>query len=154
MAEVYGNRTHRAYLPVNPTGFEVQASHQARFTSAEGRIIADVASRVQYREIHFLGQRTPVSGGATEANKIWRADLLRHHTCAPGTLDTLSVGAIALEYAIRIGHRPDRFHNAGELFQSVVYFLFIRGPAHTHAQGSKSGERSVTHCQQDMRWLE
>jgi len=35
MAEVHGNRTHRAYLPANPTGFEVQASHQARFTSAE-----------------------------------------------------------------------------------------------------------------------
>ena len=34
VAEVHGNRTHRAHLPVNPTGFEVQASHQARFTSA------------------------------------------------------------------------------------------------------------------------
>lgn len=34
VAEVYGNRTHRAYLPVNPTGFEVQADHQAGFTSA------------------------------------------------------------------------------------------------------------------------
>jgi hypothetical protein len=34
VAEAYGNRTHRAHLPVNPTGFEVQASHQARFTSA------------------------------------------------------------------------------------------------------------------------
>ena len=34
MAEVQGNRTHRTYLPVNPTGFEVQADHQAGFTSA------------------------------------------------------------------------------------------------------------------------
>jgi len=34
VAEVHGNRTHRAHLPVNPTGFEVQAAHQARFTSA------------------------------------------------------------------------------------------------------------------------
>ncbi len=34
MAEAHGNRTHRAHLPANPTGFEVQASHQARFTSA------------------------------------------------------------------------------------------------------------------------
>ena len=33
MAEVHGNRTHRTRLPPNSTGFEVQASHQARFTS-------------------------------------------------------------------------------------------------------------------------
>jgi hypothetical protein len=38
VAEVHGNRTHRTYLPVNPTGFEVQASHQARFTSASVRL--------------------------------------------------------------------------------------------------------------------
>ncbi len=35
---MHGNRTHRAHLPVNPTGFEVQASHQARFTSAQPRL--------------------------------------------------------------------------------------------------------------------
>ena len=38
VAEVHGNRTHRAHLPVNATGFEVQASHQARFTSALARL--------------------------------------------------------------------------------------------------------------------
>ena len=37
MAEVHGNRTHRAHLPVNTIGFEVQASHRARFTSARRR---------------------------------------------------------------------------------------------------------------------
>ncbi len=39
VAEAHGNRTHRAHLPVNPTGFEVQASHQARFTSAMRAIV-------------------------------------------------------------------------------------------------------------------
>jgi len=34
VAEVHGNRTHRAHLPVNPTGFEVQASHRPETKAA------------------------------------------------------------------------------------------------------------------------
>ena len=43
---MHGNRTHRAHLPVNTTGFEVQASHRARFTSARDSIRNRSARRV------------------------------------------------------------------------------------------------------------
>jgi hypothetical protein len=54
MAEVHGNRTHRAHLPVNTTGFEVQASHRARFTSVTAAIVAESKSRLNHKESEAL----------------------------------------------------------------------------------------------------